>query len=114
MSECTYYSTSLGRSCTAPDGHDGPHTFAAMEPIGAPPPDAVEGAHCRECGAPERDGYCTRPSSGAPDDMPCHPGEPPPEALEVARKILNVARGGAHPTSKLSVSAGGGPPAHRP
>lgn len=29
---------------------------------------------CLECGAPQKDGVCTRIASGQPDDMPCHPG----------------------------------------
>jgi hypothetical protein len=34
---------------------------------------------CRECNAPMKDGDCTRFATGAPDDMPCHPGEPTPK-----------------------------------
>lgn len=29
---------------------------------------------CMDCGAPQKDGVCTRIASGQPDDMPCHPG----------------------------------------
>lgn len=33
-----------------------------------------QSAKCLECGAPMEDGECSRYSTGAPDDMPCHPG----------------------------------------
>jgi hypothetical protein len=34
----------------------------------------VQVVKCLECGAPMKDGECSRYSTGAPDDMPCHPG----------------------------------------